>query len=75
MSHNPRRRPHEGVIIDDIAEERARLAKLQEEDFPGTRNIPSTGLKPQQGTQKLESKTVSHTNEQKTEAPGRHKKP
>ncbi|PVG01263.1 hypothetical protein CPB86DRAFT_690960, partial [Serendipita vermifera] len=36
--------PHEGVIIDDIAEERARLAKLKETDFPGSRNIPSTGL-------------------------------
>lgn len=38
------RRPHEGVIIDDIAEERAARAKALKEDFPGSRNIPSTGL-------------------------------
>jgi len=32
-------------MIDDIAEERARRATALEEDFPGSRNIPSTGLR------------------------------
>lgn len=37
-------RPHEGVIIDDIAEARAARARALEQDFPGSRNVPSTGL-------------------------------
>jgi len=32
-------------MIDDIAEERIRRAKALEEEFPGSRNVPSTGLR------------------------------
>ncbi|CAG7850865.1 SubName: Full=Uncharacterized protein {ECO:0000313/EMBL:CCA68291.1} [Serendipita indica DSM 11827] len=61
MSHRPPPK-HEGVIIDDIAEERAARAKQLKEDFPGSRNVPSTGLRLPESTKAPES------NEQKGQA-------
>jgi hypothetical protein len=51
-------------MIDDIAEERIRRAKALEEEFPGSRNIPSTGLRvPPTYAQKREDKPTPDAGE------------
>jgi hypothetical protein len=51
-------------MIDDIAEERIRRAKALEEDFPGSRNVPSTGLRVSQTyVQKAEDKPTPDAGE------------
>jgi len=63
LCRTARRQQHEGVIIDDIAEERARRAQALEEDFPGSRNIPSTGLRVPEQTKSAEAQATSDAGE------------